>query len=86
MSNKKKSKGRLQQYLGWPILFAVAIAVVNVILFFVDQTAGFVMLPLTLAGAVAAGLLRRPRSRPSASIAASATSVATSRKRTPFAA
>ena len=57
MSNKKKSKGRLQQYLGWPILFAVAIAVVNVILFFVDQTAGFVMLPLTLAGAVAAGLL-----------------------------
>ena len=33
MSNKKKSKGRLQQYLGWPILFAAAIAVVNVILF-----------------------------------------------------
>ena len=57
MSNKKKSKGHLQQYLGWPILFAAAIAVVNVILFFMDRTCGLVMLPLTLAGAVAAGLL-----------------------------
>jgi len=57
MSNKKKSKGRLQQYLGWPIFFVVAIAVVNVIVFFIDRTAGFVVLPLTLAGAAAAGLL-----------------------------
>ena len=57
MSNKKKSKGRLQQYLGWPIWFVVAMAIVNVILFLVDRTAGFVMLPLTLAGVAAAGLL-----------------------------
>ena len=57
MSNKKKSKGRLQQYLGWPIFFAVAITLVNVIVFFIDRTAGFVVLPLTLAGAAAAGLL-----------------------------
>ena len=57
MSNKKKNRGRLQQYLGWPILFAVAIAVVNGIMFFVDRTAGLVMLPLTLSAGVAAGFL-----------------------------
>ena len=57
MRNKKKSKGRLQQYLGWPLWFAAAMIVVNGIVFFVDRTAGFVMLPFALACSVAAGLL-----------------------------
>lgn len=54
---KKKNKGRLLQYLNWPIYFTAAAAFVNIVLFFVDRTAGFVELPLTVACAAASGLL-----------------------------
>ncbi len=57
MSSKKKSRGRLQQYLMWPAFFAAAVAVVNLIMFFAYGKAGWIMLPLTAAGVVAAGLL-----------------------------
>lgn len=54
---KKKTKGRLQQYLTWPAYFVAAVAAVNGIIIFVDRTAGLVMLPLTGACLVGAGLL-----------------------------
>lgn len=55
--SKSKTKGRLQQYLVWPAYFAAAVAAVNGIEFFVDRPAGLVMLPLTGACALGAGLL-----------------------------
>ena len=54
---KKRTKGRLQQYLAWPAYFAAAVAAVNGIVVFVDRTAGLVMLPLTVACVIGAGLL-----------------------------
>lgn len=57
MSKEKKNRGRLQQYLCWPVCFAAAVACVNIIVFFIDRTSGFVVLPLTAACALAAGLL-----------------------------
>ncbi len=54
---KKRTKGRLQQYLAWPACFAAAVAAVNGIVVFVDRTAGLVMLPLTASCVIGAGLL-----------------------------
>ncbi|MCI8401485.1 MAG: DHH family phosphoesterase [Lachnospiraceae bacterium] len=55
--NKKKMKGRLLQYLVWPVYFTVAVAAVNAIVFFVNRTSGLVVLPLTVSCAAGAGLL-----------------------------
>lgn len=57
MEKKKKEKSRISQYLVWPVYFAVAAAVMNGILFFVDRNAGFTALPFTLSFALAAAFL-----------------------------
>jgi len=54
---KKKDKVRTLQYLGWPVYFAVAAVIVNVVLFFTDRMSGWVMLPLSIAFILIAALL-----------------------------
>ncbi len=66
MRNREKMKGKTLQYLGWPLYFAIAVAVMNVLMFFVSRNAGFVMLPLTILCAASAAFLlwyRRTRLR-----------------------
>ena len=57
MNSREKLKGRTIQYLGWPLYFAIAVAVMNVVMFFVGGDAGLVMLPLTILCAASAGAL-----------------------------
>ncbi len=63
MNSREKVKGKTIQYLGWPLYFAIAVAVMNVVMFFVGRNAGLVMLPLTILCGASAGFLMWYRRR-----------------------